>query len=173
MIYPRGSFLGLDMAQTPQALIHWERFLSQLRFRRLIEIGTGSSALSLFLYLFCIERNAMFRTYDIAKRFHDSNIHRHVGFHRVFREMDVFKAEEQIRDLLAGPGMSILFCDGGNKPKEAQTFAPALKVGDILALHDWGREVQHGDIEHLSLEPVCLATFDSHTGVFRKMETDA
>lgn len=55
---------------------------------------------------------------------------------------DVFKNSEEICKLIKGKGKSIVFCDGGDKPHELRTFAPALKKGDIIACHDWGRAIK-------------------------------
>jgi cephalosporin hydroxylase len=47
-----------------------------------------------------------------------------------------------------------LFCDGGNKPREMMTYAPLLRSGDLLAIHDWSPsgtgEVSDKDLEKLA-----------------------
>lgn len=37
-------------------------------------------------------------------------------------------------------GRLMLLCDGSDKVKEAKTFAPWLRDGDLLLLHDWFRD---------------------------------
>jgi len=39
-----------------------------------------------------------------------------------------------------------LFCDNGNKEKEVELYAPYLKQGDVLLVHDWGTEVHAENI---------------------------
>lgn len=40
----------------------------------------------------------------------------------------------------AMPGPCLLFCDGGDKPRELHTYAPLLRVGDVLVGHDYHNE---------------------------------
>ena len=47
-----------------------------------------------------------------------------------------------------------LLCDGGNKPKEMQTFTPLLSVGDFAIVHDWGNEVSDADLVGLPIEMI-------------------
>jgi cephalosporin hydroxylase len=41
------------------------------------------------------------------------------------------------------------YCDNGNKIKEVLTYGVLLRVGDILAVHDWGGEV---NFDHSKLD---------------------
>ena len=40
----------------------------------------------------------------------------------------------------------MLFCENGHKIKEVQTYAPSLRQGDYLAVHDLGTEIHPSDI---------------------------
>ena len=48
---------------------------------------------------------------------------------------DAFLAEA--REFVARPGLTLVYCDGGDKPREVLTFAPLLKPGDLIAAHDY------------------------------------
>lgn len=51
-------------------------------------------------------------------------------------------------------GVSFLYCDGGNKIKEIELYAPLLKSGDYLGTHDWGvnkDKMFEGKLDHLDL----------------------
>jgi hypothetical protein len=71
----------------------------------------------------------------------------------------------------------VLLCDGGNKPKEFNTFAPCIQVGSLIMAHDYvsnGRldftkwewmEIQESDIvgscEQYNLKPFYTEEFES------------
>jgi len=41
----------------------------------------------------------------------------------------------------------VVFCDGGNKPRELKTFAAELRdPRSLLFVHDWGTEMLPGDV---------------------------
>jgi len=45
--------------------------------------------------------------------------------------------EDVRRWIMNKPGPAFIYCDGGNKPKEFNLYAPILRVGDYIAAHDW------------------------------------
>jgi len=60
-------------------------------------------------------------------------------------------------------------CGSGNKPLEMQTFAPMLRTGDYVAVHDWGTEIGYDDImaiRHL-LEQLFLDACVYHRSLLR------
>ena len=68
-----------------------------------------------------------------------------------------------------------MFCDGGDKPHELRTFAPALKKGDIIACHDWGRAIKDewvaDDIKKFNLKEIYREErikYNTVTGIFVK-----
>ena len=40
-----------------------------------------------------------------------------------------------------------IICDGGNKPKEFNFWAPKIPIGSIISAHDWGVEISINDIK--------------------------
>lgn len=51
---------------------------------------------------------------------------------------NIFSYVEYIyRRIKDAPGAVYVFCDGGNKPNELETFSPALKLGDVISVHDY------------------------------------
>lgn len=152
MIRPQGTFLGLEMAQSQKAIALWEIFLSFTNFERLIEFGTFTGNFSLFLYLFCLVKGAEFHTFDRTSNWlHSGNLdlksHR-LNFGTHFRAIDIFRHVRMLGDLIAKPGRTIVFCDNGNKVKEFKTFVRYLKIGDIIAVHDWNQEIRPRDIRY-------------------------
>jgi hypothetical protein len=125
----RGTTILPAATQSPEDLEAWESFLSRTRPRGLIELGTASGSFSRWLS----ERVVWFRTFDIQKP-----ARRTPGF----VHLDVWKRPEEVHELISlAPRPFVLFCDDGHKQREVATFAPALRVGDFLAVHDLGTEI--------------------------------
>jgi len=171
------SFLGAPCQQSFNAFHIWEKLLTPLKFKRFFEIGTALGNTSVYFKLFCVNKGAQFYTYDFAKINKRSNtpVQNFIQLEKDYYMVDVFKESQQICSTIARPGRSIVFCDGGDKPHELRTFGPALKKGDIIACHDWGRAIKDEwiskDVKRLKLkelfreERIALNTV---TGIFMK-----
>lgn len=132
------SFGGVPMAQVWADLVLWEALLNENPDLHLIvEIGTWQGGFSLWLNAQARARGMDFITYDAIRP--ERTI---PGFHRV----DVFANEEHIADEAFDEPL-ILFCDGGNKPRELRTFPPYLQdPRSIVVVHDWGTETHPADV---------------------------
>jgi hypothetical protein len=134
------TFLGKRMAQTKGAIGLWEKVTFSSKVCRILEIGTFHGNFSLYLMLYCMSCKADFFTYDIVnwRVFdHRPNIKNILNFDKCFKQWDVFEHELEIGDIIKRKGVTILFCDGGNKEKEFNTFSKHLKTKDLIAIHDW------------------------------------
>jgi hypothetical protein len=136
------TFLGGEMAQSVNDFIIWEELL-EIPFTRLIEVGTWKGNLALYLKLYCDEKTAEFITYDV-RDYEPSKMKKVLGFDKHFNKIDVFKSN--LPEIIKKPGRTILFCDGGNKIKEFNTFSKYAKKGDLVGVHDWNIEVSAKDI---------------------------
>lgn len=47
------------------------------------------------------------------------------------------------------PAPALIYCDDGDKPRELRTYAPALRLGDYIAAHDYPWEVKVEDFQPL------------------------
>jgi hypothetical protein len=120
--------------QAREDLEAWNLFLPQAQPRGLLELGTATGSFSKWLS----ERVEWFRTIDIGTPQSDTP-----GFVR----LDIWEQTKDVRDLIAqAPRPFILYCDDGDKRREIETFAPALQVGDFLAVHDLGTEILEQEI---------------------------
>lgn len=154
------------MSQSPLAIPLWESALGSMQFSRIIELGTWWGNFSLYLYLFCVNRKAEFYTYDIV-RMRGSQLKRKVGLDSCHRRKDIFENADEIVALIKKAGTTILFCDGGDKAREFRTFAPHLKKGDVIAVHDWMTEIFPKDINGFGLKELSLAVDDGMTKFFK------
>ncbi len=122
-----------EMSQKEGVMGAFHSFFKEEKFDRVIEIGTWTGVLSLFLadihqenfYTFDIKN---FIKKDIAKRLHETSAN-------IYME-DIFKTDK-IQPLLEDKGRVLLLCDGGYKPKEIRKFAPMIKDDDIIMAHDY------------------------------------
>lgn len=49
---------------------------------------------------------------------------------------DCFNNLEYIKEEIEYNGVTYIFCDGGDKPRELLTFSKLLKIGDLISVHD-------------------------------------
>lgn len=133
------SIFGTPMAQAWADIWIWERRIFPVYAPSVvIEIGTAHGGLSLYLALQCRARGISFRTFDIAYPAPTPLVAEFVLPH--FTQGDVFQHRDLVMDGVAAAGRTCLFCDGGDKAREYRTFAPLLKPGDIVGVHDFPLE---------------------------------
>jgi cephalosporin hydroxylase len=139
------NFLNFEMGQNSLAIPTLDEFLRTIPVPdQIIEIGTGKGGFSVFLQMACMRYQSQFVTYDIdASRLMYRHMFKVMGID--YRVQDVFECEQEVIDLIKQNGTTILFCDGGDKVKEFNTFAPHLKEGDFILAHDYA--VDHSFFE--------------------------
>lgn len=134
------SFGGIPMAQLPVDLWLWEAVLNENpALQGIVEIGTWQGGLSWWLYAQAQARGIGFRTFDTIQPARTAP---------QWRKVDVFAEPEQVAEEIRAFGEPVVvFCDGGNKPRELRTFAPMLKdPRSLIAVHDWGTEMQPTEV---------------------------
>lgn len=132
------SFCGIPVAQFWADFYLWELVLNaNPDLRAIVEIGTWQGGFSRYLAAQARGRGMAFRTYDsvVPDRPPEE-----------FVRLDVFAFEREVGAYLESRAPLILFCDGGNKPRELCTFPKYLDERSIVIAHDWGTEVLPGDV---------------------------
>jgi len=144
----RPSFLNVEMQQTPRAIALMETVLRAVRPATILELGTGRGGMALYFCLYARATGAQFVTYDRDCTWTETELHRQLGFAQAFRQGDLQTAEaiEAIRMRMQQKGRVFVLCDNGHKPWEFRTFAPSLKSGDVIAVHDWGVEIGRSEV---------------------------
>ncbi|HVC19675.1 MAG TPA: hypothetical protein VNE16_06335 [Vicinamibacterales bacterium] len=153
--YPNSSFLGFPMSQNRHALAAWNWLLEAMHPSTLIEIGTSVGGFSALMALAAANFDALFVTYDI----NDMRPERLRMFtDAAFRRADCFDRTEEIGALIQRPGTTYVFCDGGDKVRELQTFSAFLKPGDVIGAHDYacGCDWPWAEIRDCDVEPVAM-----------------
>lgn len=132
------TFAGQEIAQRWSDLFIFERTFQEYKPDIIIELGTYLGALTHFLSLHAhvwtidnMERK--FKRYD--------NVDYNIG--------DVFSStiRDSIEHLVRYNKQVFFFCDNGNKINEFHLYAPLLKKGDIIFVHDWNNEIKIEDIQ--------------------------
>jgi cephalosporin hydroxylase len=127
-------YKGIRCSQSPNVLTSLDKLTDSIKdnlVKHIIEIGTFNGGFTNILHDHDISSEAEVHTFDIN---HVSvkleNVVYHVG--------DCLTQNKQkIIDLVQQDGRTLLFCDGGNKITEVNTFCSHLKTGDIILCHDY------------------------------------
>jgi hypothetical protein len=67
-----------------------------------------------------------------------AKLHQKIQRRNIYADKNVVK----ISELIQQTGMTVVFTDCIDKPWEFNTYAPYLKLGDVLAVHDWDRAIK-------------------------------
>lgn len=130
------------MSQTWSALYWLERLFHEWPRGSIIELGAGNGALSVFFGLHCLGWTTVVDRPDHPYPPYPcltEELHRRLRI-RTERH-DILCDVAAIRDLIMYTRPPVLvFCDNGDKPREFALYAPVLRSGDIIAVHDNGTE---------------------------------
>ncbi len=140
-------FLGVRQQHTNAMYSYVDDILyNNPQIEKFVEIGTGGGAFSVILGLHAVQRGSHLLTYDIQIRGHKpkvDSVFDKLGVE--FVEEDVFENVKNIQKHMDGKP-TFFFCDGGDKRKELEVFAPLLPSGSVIAVHDYGDEILPEDV---------------------------
>jgi predicted O-methyltransferase YrrM len=125
--------LNMRMQQTENILEAFTKLTTTIKTERFVEIGTGWGGLSVFLSLV-----APVLTMDTVDRRERPDLFKKLGID--YRKWDVFEHVNTIEQIIKLDGITVVLCDGGNKPEEFKLLAPFLKPGDIIMAHDYSKD---------------------------------
>lgn len=118
-----------------------QRFIENIKPKRILEIGTSIGGFTNFLKIICNNSNLDCKilsydviSYDWYKGMIDFGIDVRVEniFNNDYTEVDGF-----VKEFIKEPGTTIVFCDGGNKIKEFNLLSKYIKTGDYILAHDY------------------------------------
>lgn len=157
-------FAGSVIQQTWSALYWFEELFKEVPLRGVLEVGCGHGALSVFFGLHFPGAIVAFNDWD-ARGPHTKDLHQRLGI--VFQQADALHQIVADRMIVSVPHPALVFCDNGDKPREFALYAPLLKSGDAIAVHDNGVEFHADKPEAQAITAACgLARW-------RKEELDA
>lgn len=143
-VYP----LGIKTSQTWQQVIAHLEIIRQYEVRQFIELGVLHGGLANLISTLFGHTGCAYIGFERDFEQIDAGVLRTIPIVQgdIFEDRIVAFIEDEIK-LTKGP--VYLFCDNGNKPREIKTFAPLLRSGDIISIHDYGTEVFDRDLEIL------------------------
>lgn len=107
----------------------------------IVEIGTFSGGLTKFLLDTVSDLNLTTQviSYDVHGRHGNDQLKEYGADIRVKNVFDSKTPEllEEVKNDIQSPGMTLVLCDGGNKPVEFNTLSRFLQAGDIIMAHDY------------------------------------
>ena len=112
---------------------------------RIVEIGTHTGGMALYLGMEAVRMGIEFHTWDIEKQTTEDTdkilnklgVIQHIG--------DAFEKESEIMEMISKEP-TYLLCDGGNKHREVEMFAKYLPENSIISTHDYGQEIFSEDL---------------------------
>ena len=153
-------FMGAGMSQNYLSIPWFEYYFDAHQFEYLVEFGSQKGCLSTYFANFAgITEKVFFDTFELFPDKDWSNrscegaghwfeklaeLSPYINYYHqdVFSEETVTHISENIKQF-----KTFIFCDGGDKVKEFNTYAPLLKSGDCIAVHDWGVEIHMPQIQ--------------------------
>jgi cephalosporin hydroxylase len=146
------TFFGLRAIQHWSDVVLWELFFEeQGGLKAVLELGSGGHGLSIIFALHAVTRGFQLYTFD-RRRYQslDWPLPKLLNLEKQAQVVDLFSeaGAKRVLQLLAKPELHplLLFCDDGDKPREFATFAPHLRPGDYVGVHDWGLEFYAEDV---------------------------
>ncbi len=126
---------GVPLLQHPQAPWAFYELFQRFHPEVIVEIGTAYGGLTLHLHKLK-PPDCHLVSYDVTDMRHAPAC-AEAGID--FRCRSVFTRESilEISALLSVEGPCLILCDGGNKIREFNLFAPVLKRGDVIMAHDY------------------------------------
>ena len=153
-------FMGGGMSQSYAAIYFMEYYFEAHRFNYVVEFGSQKGSLSTYFANLAGVTEALY--FDTFELYPDEvwNVRKHEGCGHWFEKLssicplincyhqDVFSQEtfDHVKENMEELGNTFIFCDGGNKIQEFHTYAPLLRQGDRIAVHDWGLEIGYNHI---------------------------
>lgn len=153
------TYMGTGTLQYWADFLLWEKLLNRFKdIRRIIELGTFVGGLSLFLKAQTIQRDIDFHTFDVKAPDlpYEGRLWHYLGLEADFEKGDIFGELAGRVDWLVHQtdGIAVVLCDNGDKRREYHRFAPVLRSGDIIAIHDWMDEIGPNGIDHKLTIPI-------------------
>lgn len=150
-IWPMGVSCSLTWYDAG-AILHT---IQTAHIRTVLEIGTEHGGLTALLRAYGQYTGLMYRGIDITLAPLHTEVRARDGV--AIDQRDAWApstVEELGRWLAEMPAPALIFCDGGDKPKELAIYAPLLRIGDVLLGHDYHNEYVDDAIADVPAEQI-------------------
>jgi cephalosporin hydroxylase len=139
---------GNPVIQTWFDLFFLNEVLTHEKFDVIIEIGTYLGGLTVFFGMHAVAQDGHVITFDIRPEPEGEPWKTHKTMLPItYYNLNVFEPEVMASiENIINDNRVLLYCDGGDKPREFKTFAPMLNTNDVIMAHDKGREIYENQI---------------------------
>lgn len=155
------KYIGGGMSQNYFAIPWFEYYFDNHKFQYMVEFGSQKGRLSTYFANYAgVCEDMFFDTYEINpdkdwknrtlegcghwfEKLADISPYINYFHDNVFSESTMRHVSENISQF-----KSLIFCDGGDKAREFNTYAQFCKVGDCMIVHDWNVELKIENISH-------------------------
>jgi cephalosporin hydroxylase len=135
------SYMGMASQQNHNVYEVFYNFLTDVKPKRILEIGTALGGFTQFLKKVSDESNLNINilSYDINRMgWYDDMVKEGIDV----RVEDVFinnysEVKQEVIDYIQQDGLTIVLCDGGNKVGEFNILSNYIKQGDFIMAHDY------------------------------------
>lgn len=143
-VYPYGIKTSLTYLQIAAHLDAIERFNIGL----FVELGVLEGGLASVIRP-CVERGVCnYVGVELKQEYVNKDIAEECNI--IYGDCFSFRVQDKVRWYIDNCNRpALVFCDNGNKPRELIEYAPILRPGDYLSVHDYGTEVMDGDLKVL------------------------
>lgn len=135
------AFRGHTAQQSHNVYQIFYDFISEVKPKRILEIGTALGGFTEFLKILSDELNLNINilSYDITERpWYNQMVEKgiDVRVENIFNE-DWTNVKQDVIDFIQQEGVTIVLCDGGWKIGEFKIFSKLIKDGDYILAHDY------------------------------------
>jgi hypothetical protein len=151
--------MGTGLSQNFYAVYFFEQYIRENKFEYVVELGSCHGALSLYLGNYAsVTEQFLFHTFEMFpddawnNRTINGGGHWFEKLEKISPYMKSFKLDvlgQEAKDIIkAGIGQykTLIICDNGQKRREFRNYAPMLKSGDKIIVHDWMEEIFPKDV---------------------------
>lgn len=138
------AYNGHAAQQSHKAYQVFYDFLSEVKPKRILEIGTALGGFTEFLFEVCQELglDTKILSFDIAERpWYNQMIEKGIDIRleNIFSD-DWKSASEYVVNFIKEDGVTVVLCDGGWKIGEFNLLSNYIKVGDFILAHDYAED---------------------------------
>lgn len=132
------AFMGFTCMQNPNVFRVFYEFLSTIRPKRILEIGTADGGFTCFLRVCCndLELNTDIRSYDIFRCGFTGRYNVDFRCENIFND-DYTLMNPEVIEYIKGEGTTLVLCDGIQKIKEFNLIGKYIKPNDFIMAHDY------------------------------------
>lgn len=138
------QFCGIEMSSNYYVFHIFSTILTKNpQITRIVELGTYTGSMSIYLGLEGIRNGIKVTTFDIKDHLTPptKELLKRLGVNCIIQ--DIFADMDSVKGWLSNP--VYLLCDNGNKKQEFAQLVPHLKSGSVVSVHDYGVEFMEED----------------------------